>query len=142
MMATGKEIFAMLDELEKDIPIELWTSLPEVASGELWKVEILDTIQCVREYVRAEEEISEEDLADYAMEYADSVASSSYKYIHDKVHALSLWASNDIEQDLEAYGTESFDSLTRWEQMYFYSASAIIFRVIVEQAFRLIEEAE
>jgi hypothetical protein len=139
-MATAEKIFTALDELEKDIPIQLWGKLPEVAGGALWQAEILETIQSVREYIGAEME--EEDLADYAMEFADLVVSSSYKYIHDQVNALNLWASNDIEQDLQNYGTENFDSLTRWEQMYLYSAYAIIFRVIVEEAFCLIEETE
>ena len=120
---------------------DIWLALPEVAGGEAWAGEIKDAAQSVQEYLADGEEYDREDLADYAYEYANTCCETYYKTIHDLAHSLDLWASNDIEQDLEDMGATG-DTLTKWESLYLYSAMSITWRAVLEQAFTFAEELE
>ena len=121
---------------------DIWSSLPEVASGPKWVKKVMDAAESIKGYLTAGEEYDLDDLSDYANEYADSCCETYYKTIHDQVHDLSLWASNDIEADLEAmgYADNPPASLVKWESLYLYSAMAITWRVVLEQAFTFAEE--
>ena len=140
----GNALLVALGKIETEDYGDIWSNLPEVAGGEAWAREIRDAAQSIAGYIEADEEYDLDDLSDYANEYADSCCTSSYKYIHGLVHDLSLWASNDIEADLEAmgYADNPPTSLVKWESLYLYSAMAITWRVVLEQAFTFAEEME
>ena len=120
---------------------DIFSNLPEIAGGPLWVGEVMDAAQSIREYLTEGDEYEMDDLSDYANEYANSCCETYYKTIHDLVHSLDLWASNDIEQDLEDMGATA-NNLVKWEALYLYSAMAITWRATLEQAFTFAEELE
>jgi len=140
----GNALLVALGKIEQGEYGTIWTDLPEIAGGEAWVQEIKDAAQSITGYINADEEYESDDLSDYAEEYAYSCCQTYYKTIHDLVHELSLWASNDIEADLEAmgYADNPPTSLVKWESLYLYSAMAITWRVVLEQAFTFAEEME
>ena len=120
---------------------DIWSSLPDIASGPKWVGEVMDAVESIRGYLTPFEGYDLDDISDYAHEYANSCCETYYKTIHDLVHDLSLWASNDIEQDLADMGTSmSSLGLRELESLYLYSAMAITWRVVLEQAFTFAEE--
>ena len=141
MTVSAEQLTDALDSIYNGEYGTIWTGLPEVAGGEAWGKEIKDACMSISEYLTPGEEYDLDDLNDYANEYADSCCETYYKTIHDLVHELSLWASNDIEQDLADMGTSmSSLGLRELESLYLYSAMAITWRVVLEQAFTFAEE--
>jgi hypothetical protein len=150
MTVTAEQLTQALDRIYNAREVshsgygDIWSSLPEVAGGAAWAREIMDAAESIKGYLTAGEEYDLDDLNDYANEYADSCCETYYKTIHDLVHDLRLWASNDIEADLEAmgYADNPPASLVKWEALYLYSAMTIAWRVVLEQAFTFAEEME
>lgn len=138
----GKAILKTLKEIEGGEYYSVWNLLPEVASGKEWIGEIKDACQAVADYIEEDEDYELEDLRDYGHEYADNCASSSYKYIHDQVHALNLWASDEIESQVDEYYGDTRQDLKKLEQLYYYVAMRMTFDAVADQAFENSEELE
>jgi len=146
MTVTAEQLTQALDRIynggvyESDNFGDIWSSLPDVASGPKWVKGVMDAADSIKGYLTPFEEYELDDLGDYAGEYADS-SCIYYKAIHDQVHDLDLWASDDITQDVsDMVGENCPSSLTAWESLYLYSAMAITWRVVLEQAFTFAEE--
>lgn len=136
----GKAILETLEQIKSGNDyFDLWRTLPEVAGGAAWIEEIKDACQAVAEYISEDEDYTEDELREYSHEYADNACASSYKYIHDQNHALSLWASDEIEAEAEQYGTQEF-SIRKLESLYYYIAMRATFEAVVTEAIENAEE--
>lgn len=142
MATSGKAILKVLQDIKGGEYYDLWRTLPEVASGEAWVSEIKDACDAVADYITEDEEYTEDELRDYSHEYADNGASSSYKYIHDQNHALSLWASNEIEAEAEELMDSNAQTIRRLESLYYYIALRATFCAVVTEAIENAEELE
>jgi hypothetical protein len=138
----GKAILETLKTIEEGETFDIWNLLPDIASGPEWAGEIKDAAQAVADYIQEDEDYSAEDLRDHSHEYADNCTASSYKYIHDQVHALDLWASDEIEAEVTEIAGESVTSLTRLESYYYYTAMRMVFDAVADQALENTEERE
>jgi hypothetical protein len=139
----GKNLLVTLKKIEEGETYDIWNLLPDVASGEEWAGEIKDGAQAVADYIQEDEDYDIDDLRDNSHEYADGCTASSYRHIHDQVHELRLWASNDIEAEVEELGGNSEpSSLTRLEALYYYTAMRMVFDAVADQAFQNTEEEE
>lgn len=142
MATSGKAILKVLDEIKGGEYFDLWRTLPEVAGGEAWVNEIKDACDAVRDYITESEEYTADELKENSHEYADSGASSSYKYIHDMNHALSLWASDEIEAEAEELMDSNTQTIKRLESLYYYIALRATFCAVVDEAVENAEELE
>lgn len=136
----GKDIKATLVKIENGEYYDIWNLLPDIASGPEWASEIKDAARAVADYIHENEDYDINDLRDKSHEYADSCA-EAYNYIHRKVHELSLWASNDIESEVEELAGEGVFSLTKLESLYYYTAMRMTFDAVADQAYENAEEA-
>lgn len=138
----GKNLLATLKKIEEGETFDIWNLLPDVASGKEWAGEIKDGAQAVAEYIQEDEDYDLDDLRDNSHEYADNCTASSYKYIHDQVHELGLWASGDIEAEVSELAGNEVVSLTKLESLYYYTAMRMVFDAVADQAFENTEEEE
>jgi hypothetical protein len=138
----GKNLLVTLKKIEEGETYDIWNLLPDVASGEEWAGEIKDGAQAVADYIQEDEDYNIDDLRDNSHEYADGCTASSYKHIHDQVHELRLWASNDIEAEVSELAGNEVVSLTKLEALYYYTAMRMVFDAVADQAFENTEEEE
>lgn len=138
----GKAILKVVNEIENGEYYSVWNLLPDVASGEEWVGEIKDACSSLRDYINEEEDYDLDEMRDWSAEYADNACASSYKYIHDQVHALSLWASNDIESEIEDFGALATTDIKKLESLYYYVAMRMVFDAVADQAHQNAEEQE
>ena len=138
----GKALLKTLDEVKQGEHFDIWNLLPDIASGKEWKEEILDAVSAIKDQISEDEDYDLDDLRDAGHGYADNCASSSHKYIHDKNHALSLWASDEIEAEVEELSGEGHKSMTRLETLYYYTATRMVWDAVADQVFQNAEELE
>lgn len=138
----GKNLLVTLKKIEEGETYDIWNLLPDVASGEEWAGEIIDGAQAVAGYIQEDEDYNIDDLRDNSHEYADGCTASSYRHIHDQVHELRLWASNDIEAEVSELAGNEVVSLTKLEALYYYTAMRMVFDAVADQAFENTEEEE
>ena len=138
----GKNLLVTLKKIEEGETYDIWNLLPDVASGEEWAGEIKDGAQAVADYIQEDEDYDIDDLRDNSHEYADRCTASSYRHIHDQVHELRLWASNDIEAEVSELAGNEIVSLTKLEALYYYTAMRMVFDAVADQAFQNTEEEE
>lgn len=138
----GKNLLVTLKKIEEGETYDIWDLLPDVASGEEWVGEIKNGAQAVADYIQEDEDYDIDDLRDNSHEYADGCTASSYRHIHDQVHELRLWASNDIEAEVSELAGNEIVSLTKLEALYYYTAMRMVFDAVADQAFQNTEEEE
>lgn len=136
----GKNLLVTLKKIEEGETYDIWNLLPDVASGKEWAGEIKDGARAVAEYIQEDEDYDLDDLRDNSHEYADTCSSSSYKYIHDQVHELGLWASADIEAEVSELAGNEVVSLTKLESLYYYTAMRMVFDAVADQAHQNTED--
>jgi len=138
----GKAILETLEQIKGGEWFDIWRTLPDVASGEAWVNEIKDACDAVAEYITEDEDYTEDELKEYSHEYADRGTQSSYKFIHDQNHALSLWASQDITDEADEVWSASESDIRKLESLYYYIALRATFEAVVTEAIENAEEEE
>ena len=131
----GNLLLDTLSKIEKDeidiLPI--WNDLPNVAGGAEWKKEIQDCASSIKDSLVIGGDYEEDTMAELSAEYADCNI-TYHSNTHEKVHALNLWASDEIEQELKELGDKSH-SMMYLEGMYLYIAYNMIWRTVISFIF-------
>ena len=96
----GKKLLETLEKIKGGETYDIFNLLPDIAGGSVWLDEIKDTAMYVQGYINEGEDYTLETLRDYGHEYADGQCETYYKNINDEVQALSLWASNEIDEEV------------------------------------------
>lgn len=139
----GKALQVTLKNIKRGETYDIWNLLPDQASGKEWLQEIKDTAQAISEYLDADTDYTLEDLRDFEGQFAERETEDSYKNIHDRNHALSLWAIDDIQEMVsEIFELSATNSLTDLESNYLYCAMRILWGAVADQAFENTEDLE
>lgn len=139
----GKQLKETLLKVEAGEYFSIFNLLPEVAGGEAWAGEIKDCARSMQEWLDDEKEYDIDDLRDLGHQWADSECEDYYNNINARVQSLSLWASNDLDaevQDLTGGGDSSYSTLTTLQGVYLYCAMRQLWDAVADQAFQNTEE--
>jgi hypothetical protein len=141
----GAELLATLEKIRNGETYEIFNLLPDIAGGSVWLDEIKDTAMYVQGYINAEDDYSVDDIRDYGHEYANGQCETYYKNINDEVQALSLWASNEIDEEvaeLAGWAENMQPTLTKLQSLYLFVAKRMVWDAVVDQAFQNINQDE
>jgi len=85
-----------------------------------------------------------DDIREKGWEYASTEVEDYYSHINQRVQELSLWASNDIDEQIaEMHPLEDGEiTLTRLHSLYLYCAMRTVWDAVADQAFQNTEELE
>jgi hypothetical protein len=111
-----------LENMANGTMSELWDELPDMVSGQTWVAEIIDIAYNMREYLSNNEEISQNKLTDLGHEYANSEIEDYYSNINKRVQGLSLWAYNELDDEVSELAGEGFKSITDLNSLYLFCA--------------------
>jgi hypothetical protein len=136
----GKELLTTLSKIEGGEFYNIFNLLPDSAGGVEWIKEIKYTAGRVAEYIQADEDYTLETLRDYGHEYADGQCETYYKNINDEVQALSLWASNEIDEEVAEMAEGIDPTLTKLQALYLFVAKRMVWNAVVDQAFTNTDE--
>lgn len=117
----------------------LWEELPDMVSGEAWVAEVVDCADRIGDYLS--DEITEDELQDLAYQFADSECEDYYKNINDRVQALSLWASDELDEEVQELMRPN-PTLNDLNSAYLYCAMRGLFQTIARWAYENTEEGE
>jgi len=132
----GAELLATLEKIKNGKTYDIFNLLPDIASGWVWLDEIKDTAMYVQGYVNADDDYEILTLRDYGHEYADGQCETYYKNINDEVQALSLWASNEIDEEVAEMAEGIDPTLTKLQALYLFVAKRMVWNAVVDQAFQ------
>jgi len=133
----GAELLATLEKIRNGETYEIFNLLPDIAGGSVWLDEIKDTAMYVQGYINADEDYGIDDLRDYGREYANGQCETYYKNINDEVQALSLWASNEIDEEVAMLNEgRPYPSLTDLNSQYLFVVNRMLWDAVVDQAFQ------
>jgi hypothetical protein len=138
----GAELLTTLEKIKGGETYDIFNLLPDIAGGSVWLDEIKDTAMYVQGYVNAEDTYEISDLRDYGHEYADGQCETYYKNINDEVQALSLWASNEIDEEVAELGSGTEPTLTKLQSLYLFVAKRMVWDAVVDQAFQNTDQIE
>jgi len=137
----GKKLLDTLSKIEGGELYDIFNLLPDSAGGAEWIKEIKYTAGRVAEYIQAEEDYSLEDLRDYGREYANGQCENYYKNINDEVQALSLWASNEIDEEVAMLNEgRPYPTFNELNSQYLFAGKRMVWDAIVDQMFTNTEE--
>jgi hypothetical protein len=132
----GVDLLATLEKIKGGETYDIFNLLPDIAGGSVWLDEIKDTAMYVQGYVNADDDYGIDDLRDYGHEYADGQCETYYKNINDEVQALSLWASNEIDEEVAEMAEGIEPKLTKLQSLYLFVAKHMVWDAVVDQAFQ------
>jgi hypothetical protein len=133
----GKKLLETLEKIRGGETYDIFNLLPDVAGGSVWLDEIKDTALYVQGYINEGEDYTLETLRDYGHEYADGQCETYYKNINDEVQALSLWASNEIDEEVAMLNEgRPYPSLTDLNSQYLFVVNRMLWDAVVDQAFQ------
>ena len=138
----GVDLLATLEKIKSGETYDIFNLLPDIAGGSVWLDEIKDTAMYVQGYVNAEDTYEISDLRDYGHEYADGQCETYYKNINDEVQALSLWASNEIDEEVAEMAEGIDPTLTKLQSLYLFVAKRMVWNAVVDQAFQNTNQTE
>lgn len=139
----GKQLKETLLKVEGGELYDIFNLLPEVAGGAVWVEAIKETARDMRDYLDDSIDYDIFDLRDLSMSYAEREVETYHRVINEKVQALSLWASPELESDvLELNEGRDYPSLTDLNTQYLYAASVQLFGAVADQVFQNTEESE
>lgn len=118
----------------------LWEELPDMVSGQEWVAEVVDCADRIGEYLS--DEVEEDDLMELSYQFADSECEDYYKNINARVQALSLWAYDELDEEVADISGGEFQTLTDLNSKYLYCAMRGLFQVIAQWAWDNTEEGE
>ena len=132
----GAELLATLEKIKSGETYDIFNLLPDIAGGSVWLDEIKDTAMYVQGYVNADEDYGIDDIRDYNHEYANGQCETYHKNINDEVQSLSLWASNEIDEEVSELTSASTQTLTQLQSVYLFVAKCMVWDAVVDQAFQ------
>lgn len=141
-MTTGKELKATLAKIEGGQKYDIFNLLPEVAGGGVWSAEIEDCARSMAEWLDDEQDYSLDDLRDLGGQWSNSECEDYYKNINARVQALDLWASNDLDEEVQEINDgATYPSLTDLNSQYLCSAMRRLWDAVADQAHEHTEDA-
>ena len=138
----GVDLLATLEKIKGGETYDIFNLLPDIAGGSVWLDEIKDTAMYVQGYVNADEDYGIDDIRDYNHEYANGQCETYYKNINDEVQSLSLWASNEIDEEVSELTSASTQTLTQLQSVYLFVAKRMVWDAVVDQAFQHTTQTE
>jgi len=142
-MTTGKELQATLAKIEGGETYEIFNLLPDIAGGADWLGEVQDCARSMGEWLTDDKDYTLEDLRDIGAQWADSECEDYYNNINKRVQSLSLWASNDLDTEVqELFNRESVPTLTELNGLYLYCAMRQMWDAVADQAHQNTEEGQ
>jgi hypothetical protein len=132
----GVDLLATLEKIKRGETYDIFNLLPNIAGGSVWLDEIKDTAFHIEGYINAEDDYEISDLRDYGHEYANGQCETYYKNINDEVQALSLWASDEIDEEVAEMAEGIEPTLTKLQSLYLFVAKWKLWDAVVDQAFQ------
>lgn len=132
----GKQITAVLDtitieNLTNGSLGDLWSKLPHYVAGKEWVEEIADTAERARDWFNTTDEISEDEIYDYAHQFADGQIETYYTHINTHVQRLSLWAYYELDDEVQQINEgKTNQRLVDLNSSYVYVAMRILFEAV------------
>ena len=125
----GKELKAVLstittESMTNGTMSELWEKLPDFISGADWVGEIDDMARQCADWISDEQDYTE-DITDLDCELANSEIEDYYVNINKRVQALSLWAYDELDdevEDMTGGGDGAYSTLTALNSLYLFCA--------------------
>ena len=142
----GKQIKATLSTITQESMTngsmsELWEELPDFISGSDWVGEIADMARTASDWVSDDEEYTEDRLTDLSDNLANSECEDYYVNINRRAQALSLWAYDELDDEVIACGFEG-KTLTDLNTLYLFCAMRGLAYRILTYAYNKAEELE
>jgi hypothetical protein len=134
-MATGKELKTTLAKIEGGELFDIFNLLPEIAGGAEWLAEIKDCARSMGEWLDDDKDYDLDDLRDLGIDWANSECEDYYRNINARVQSLSLWASNDLDAQVQEINDGAgYPSLTDLNAQYLCSAMRQLWDAVADQA--------
>lgn len=124
---------------QDNIPDSLWEVLPDMVSGKEWVAEVVDCADRIGDYLS--DEVEEDELRDLAYQFADSECEDYYKNINARVQALSLWAYDELDEEVQELMRPN-PTLNDLNSAYLFCAMRGLFQVVAQWAWDNTEEGE
>ena len=142
----GKQIKATLSTITRESMTngsmsELWEELPDFISGSDWVGEIADMARTATDWVSDDEEYTEDRLTDLSDNLANSECEDYYVNINRRAQALSLWAYDELDDEVIECGFEG-KTLTDLNTLYLFCAMRGLAYRILTYAYNKAEELE
>ena len=125
----GKELKAVLstittESMTNGTMSELWEKLPDFIGGAEWVGEIDDMASKCADWISDEQDYTE-DITDLDCKLANSEIEDYYVNINKRVQALSLWAYDELDdevEDMTGGGDGAYSTLTALNSLYLFCA--------------------
>jgi hypothetical protein len=141
-MTTGKELKATLGKIEGGELFDIFNLLPDIAGGASWVAEIKDCARSMADWLDEGRDYDLDDLRDLGGEWSNSECEDYHNNINARVQSLSLWASNDLDWQVdEVNQLSSYPSLTDLNTQYLCSAMRQLWDAVADQAHQNTEGA-
>ena len=134
----GKKLLETLEKIKGGETYDIFNLLPDIAGGSVWLDEIKDTAYHLQDYINPNDNYDLDDLRDYGHQYANGQCETYYKNINDEVQALSLWASDEIDEqvaELAGWTEDMQPTLTKLQSLYLFVAKQMLWDAVADQAF-------
>jgi hypothetical protein len=124
----GKELKAILatittDSMTNGSMDDLWETLPDFVMGPDWVGEIHHMARRAADWITDDEEYTSDIVDDLPSQLAASEIEDYYSNINKRVQALSLWASDELDDEVAELGAERINvTLTDLNSDYLYCA--------------------
>ena len=142
----GKELKAVLstittESMTNGTMSELWEKLPDFISGSDWVGEIADMARTASDWVSDDEEYTDDRLTDLSSDLANGECEDYYVNINRRAQALSLWAYDELDDEVIECGFEG-KTLTDLNTLYLFCAMRGLAYRILTYAYNKAEELE
>ena len=142
----GKQIKATLSTITQESMTngtmsELWQELPDFISGSDWVGEIADMARTASDWVSDDEEYTDDRLTDLSSDLANGECEDYYVNINRRAQALSLWAYDELDDEVIECGFEG-KTLTDLNTLYLFCAMRGLAYRILTYAYNKAEELE
>ena len=142
----GKQIKATLSTITQESMTngtmsELWEELPDFISGSDWVGEIADMARTATDWVSDDEDYTEDRLTDLSDNLANGECEDYYVNINKRAQALSLWAYDELDDEVIECGFEG-KTLTDLNTLYLFCAMRGLAYRILTYAYNKAEELE
>ena len=142
----GKAIKATLSTITQESMTngtmsELWAELPDFISGSDWVGEIADMARTASDWVSDDEDYTEDRLADLSDNLANGECEDYYVNINRRAQALSLWAYDELDDEVIECGFEG-KTLTDLNTLYLFCAMRGLAYQVLTYAYNKAEELE
>jgi hypothetical protein len=142
-MTTGKELKATLGKIEGGELFDIFNLLPDIAGGSAWVAEIKDCARSMADWLDEGRDYDLDDLRDLGGQWSNSECEDYHNNINARVQSLSLWASNDLDWQVdEVNQLSSYPSLTDLNTQYLCSAMRQLWDAVADQAHQNTETGE